>query len=262
VVEMSESVVEYYTEHYNEALRHRDDAFGIIQEIRTKELISRYLGSEKRSILDVGGANGVYSFYLAECGHEVSLLDIVPEHIEQAKRINDEKTVKIQNFFSGDARSFETEDRYYMIIIHGPLYHIIDRDERISLLRNMKSLLTKDGVILGFGINRYAGYFYGMRSGKILQEDYRDVVFEEIKSGVRRSGPGWYFHKPEEMKSEFEDAGLEVSDIKSVTTQVWMLPDIDKMIRETESLREILDIAKRSEDEVDIGQDLMCVGRV
>jgi len=259
---MSESVTEYYSEHYSEALRHRTDAFGIIQEIRTNELITRHLKAEKLNILDVGGATGVYSFYMAECGHDVSLLDITPNHIEQAKKRNVDSDVKLKKFILGDARSFETDERYDMIIIHGPLYHIIDREERISLLRNMKSLLTPKGVILGFGINRYAGYFYGVRSGKILQEDYRDVVLDEIKTGKRNSAPGWYFHKSEELRSEFEEAGFTVTNMKSVTTQVWMLPDIDEMISDSESLKTILEIAKRSEDEVGIGQDLMCVGRV
>ena len=131
---MSESVVEYYTEHYSEASRHRNDAFGIIQEIRTKELFSRHLGKGKRSILDVGGATGIYSFYLAERGHDVSLLDIVPDHIDQVKKINGESNAKLKDIILGDARSFETEDRYDVIIIHGPLYHITDREERLNEL--------------------------------------------------------------------------------------------------------------------------------
>ena len=52
---MKKRVIDYYSDQYNEGLRHRDP-FGIIQEIRTRELISRYLKNDVISILDVGGA--------------------------------------------------------------------------------------------------------------------------------------------------------------------------------------------------------------
>lgn len=257
---MSEPVIDYYTMHFDETLRHRSDAFGIIQEIRTKELISRFIGSGKKNILDIGGATGVYSFHLAGCGHDVSLLDIVPQHIQKAKELNEKSDFKLKDIILHDARIYKSDNEYDMIILHGPLYHIIDRDQRVILLRNMKRLLSNDGVILGFGISRYAGYFYGVRSGRILQSDYGDIVSDEVESGIRDSGPSWYFHKPEELESEFIDAGMKVIDMKSVVTQIWMLPDIDNMIMDTKRLKGIIEIAQRYEDEIDIAQDIMCVG--
>jgi 2-polyprenyl-3-methyl-5-hydroxy-6-metoxy-1,4-benzoquinol methylase len=258
---MKESVIDYYSESYNEASRHRVDAFGVIQEIRTKELLVNYLGMGKKSILDVGGATGVYSFYLADLGHDVSLLDIVPKHINYVKEENNKTKNKLKNIYLGDARSLEINDKYDLIIVHGPLYHITDRDERISVLSRMKDLLNDNGKILGFAINRYAGYFYGVRSGNILDDDYKNVVLNEINTGFRYIEPGWYFHRPSELISEFIDAGLKVIDTKSVTSQIWMLPDIEKKIPNPKFLKEIIDLAQRTENEIEIGQDILCVGK-
>ena len=258
---MKESVIDYYSESYNEASRHRTDAFGIIQEIRTKELLVNYLGKGYKTILDIGGATGVYSFYLAGLGYHVSLLDIVPKHIDYVKKENSKSENRLKNIYLGDARSVEISDKFDLIIIHGPLYHITDRDERISVLRRMKKLLTDNGRILGFAINRYAGYFYGVRSGKILDDDYKNAVLNEIDSGFRHIEPGWYFHRPCELVSEFIDAGLEVTESKSVTSQIWMLPDIDKKIFNPPILEEILDLARRTENEIEIGQDILCIGK-
>ncbi len=258
---MSDDIVEYYVNQYNESSRHRDP-FGVIQELRTKELISRYCQEQPMTILDVGGANGVYSFFLADLGHRVSLLDIAPNHIEQALQHNATRERKLQQVLLGDAQTFESAEKYDLILVHGPLYHIVEREQRIAVLQRMKRLLKANGRILGFGINRYAGYFYGVHSGQILKEEYRRIVKEEMKHGIRNKAPGWYFHTPHELMTEFEEAGLAVAAIKSVTTQVWMLPGIEMMIQDADSLRLMLQLAQEAEDAVQIGQDLLCVGEV
>ena len=258
---MSNDLVEYYVNQYDEGSRHRDP-FGVIQELRTKFLLSRYLHDDPMSILDVGGANGVYSFFLADLGHRVSLLDIAPNHIEQAEQLNAERERKLEQILLGDVQTFATSARYDLILLHGPLYHMIVREKRIAVLQRMKRLLKANGRILGFGINRYAGYFYGVHSGQILKEDYRQIVKEEMKNGIRHKAPSWYFHTPDELTAEFEEAGLAVAAIKSVTTQVWMLPGIGTMIQDVDSLRLILQLAQEAEDAVQIGQDLLCVGEI
>ncbi len=63
------------------------------------DLISRYLPSGNLSVLDVGGATGVYSFQLADQGHRVTLLDVVPKHIETARK----KSVVTQAWMLPDA---------------------------------------------------------------------------------------------------------------------------------------------------------------
>ncbi|MHC5938042.1 methyltransferase domain-containing protein [Nostoc sp.] len=45
-----------------------------------KSLISRYLPPPPAVIFDVGGGAGVYSFWLAQQGYEVHLIDAIPLH--------------------------------------------------------------------------------------------------------------------------------------------------------------------------------------
>jgi len=257
---MTKNVINYYLNDYDEAMRH-SDPFGVIQELRTKELIGRYLLNEGMSILDVGGANGIYSFYLADLGHDVSLLDIAANHVEQAIEINSKRTNKLQGIILGDVQTFESTEKFDIIILHGPLYHIVKREKRINVLRRMKNILVSKGVILGFVINRFAGYFYGVRTGNILNREYRELVQEEIKTGIRKKAPGWYFHKPAEIQAEYQEAGLNVTAVKSVVTQIWMLPEIEIKISTSEGMKNVLDLAKEAEDHVEIGQDILCVGK-
>ena len=58
---MQDQIKEFY-ESYNEdgRLTRHDLEFA-----RSKEIISRYLTDDKMNIADIGGASGVYSFWLA-----------------------------------------------------------------------------------------------------------------------------------------------------------------------------------------------------
>lgn len=257
---MEVTVEEYYSKSFTEEDRH-NDSFGTIQELRTKEVILQYL-KEGMSILDVGGANGVYSFYFADKGYDTSIVDITPRHIERVVELNNDRVKKLKGIHIGDAINMDLGRKYDLVILHGPLYHIVKKEDRLIMLKNIKRHLNKGGIVLGFAINRYAGYFYGVRSGAILNEEYRNSVLNEIKSGFRGLGPGWYFHKAKELEDEFLEAGYNVESVKSLVGQTWMLPEIENLIKAKDGLKLLLNLSRSMEDEVNIGQDLVCISRI
>jgi len=53
---------------------------------RTKEVLCRVLPKAPSVVVDVGGAAGVYSSWLAGLGHEVHLVDASPRLVEEARR--------------------------------------------------------------------------------------------------------------------------------------------------------------------------------
>lgn len=259
-LEMSKTAKEYYTSMYKEEDRHKDP-FGIIQELRTKKILMDNI-QHGQSVLDIGGADGVYSFFLADNGYKTSILDITPRHIEIVKQKNSIRDNKLDEIFLGDALNFSTNKKFDVIILHGPLYHIIDKKSRISMLNNLKKLLNPNGKILGFAINRFAGYFYGVRSGAIMNSDYKTMVLDEIVTGIRTNSTQWYFHKPNELVKEFVEAGFNVIDTKSVTSQLWMIPEIEKLLKNDSKLDEVLEISGKLENELEIGQDLVCIAKL
>ena len=66
-----EQIIDHYNQ-YDEAERLKHD-IGPLEQIRTQELITRYLPPAPAVVLDVGGATGVYSFWLD--GHSRPGLD-------------------------------------------------------------------------------------------------------------------------------------------------------------------------------------------
>ena len=76
-----------------------------IELVRTQELMRRFLPEPPAVVLDVGGAAGIHSFWLAKLGYQVHLLDAMPHHIEQAKESAAKQSdTQLASMEVGDAR--------------------------------------------------------------------------------------------------------------------------------------------------------------
>src|SRR5512142_3401110 len=93
----------YYTQ-YDEAGR-LQQGVSHLEFVRTQELLLRHLPPAPAVIYDIGGAAGAYSFWLAELGHQVHLLDLTPKHIEQAQARNAQVAHPLASLQVGDGRA-------------------------------------------------------------------------------------------------------------------------------------------------------------
>src|SRR5512132_3265752 len=57
-----------------------------LEEVRTRELIQRFAPPPPGTVVDVGGAAGVYALWLAEAGYAVHLIDPVPRLVAEAQQ--------------------------------------------------------------------------------------------------------------------------------------------------------------------------------
>src|SRR5262245_30930718 len=71
---------------------------------RTKDVILRYLPPPPATVLDIGGAAGAYSLWLAERGYQAHLVDAVPRHVDQAQRRSASSSKPICSCQVADAR--------------------------------------------------------------------------------------------------------------------------------------------------------------
>src|SRR5689334_6350752 len=115
---MDADILEYY-ERGGEDSRLTDS----LELLRTKVLLRRFL-PPAASVLDVGGASGVYSAWLSGQGHEVRLVDPVPRHVNTARANGIDAVL-------GDARALDEPDGSRdVVLLFGPLYHLLSRAER------------------------------------------------------------------------------------------------------------------------------------
>src|SRR5712692_5463244 len=119
-----QEVISHY-EQVQEEKRLNEDR-GPLELARTQELVLTHLMKPPAIVLDVGGAAGVYSAWLGSLGYEVHLIDLVPRHIEQARKIPD----AITSAEVGDARRLvRRDDSVDAVLLLGPLYHLTERSE-------------------------------------------------------------------------------------------------------------------------------------
>lgn len=80
-----------YSENLYEEAGRLDRRAGLLERLRTQEIVNRDLsiqGSAKLSIADVGGGPGVYAQWLAHLGHHVKLIDPVLRHVHQTSLLD------------------------------------------------------------------------------------------------------------------------------------------------------------------------------
>jgi SAM-dependent methyltransferase len=197
---------------------------GRLEYIRTRDVLQRTLPPAPARVVDVGGATGVYAGPLAAAGYDVTLVDPVPEHVAASDALDGVTAV------IGDARALDLPDGTAdATLLLGPLYHLLDRADRIRAWREAARVTRPGGVVVAATISRFASILDGFRSAFFAEPDYAPIVTETLASGVQivPGGSRWqftgaYFHRPEEIPAEVVDAGLAVERIVAVEGPPWL----------------------------------------
>jgi SAM-dependent methyltransferase len=205
---------------------------------RTKELLGRFLPPAPARVLDIGGGPGAYAAWLADLGYEVRLVDAMPLHIEQATELAAGRFSAVV----GDARRLDEPDGSWdAVLLLGPLYHLLEREERLAALGEAGRVLRPGGVLAAAAISRFASLLDGFLRG-LLDETGWALVEAHLAHGEHRPGgrnvelfTTAYFHRPDELKSEVEEAGFVFDGMFGVEGPGWTEPDapVDEQVFET-----------------------------
>lgn len=195
-----------------------------LELVRTRELLERYLPSAPASILDVGGGAGVYATWLAQRGYQVHLIDPMPLHVEQAQAAAAAQPDAPFTAAIGDARHLVEADRSVdVVLLLGPLYHLTEREDRVTALREARRVVRPGGIVIAATITRFASLFNGLQTGWLGMSAFKSIVKTDLRNGQHRNPdhqPGWfttaYFHHPEEIASEVSEAGLTFDTILGI----------------------------------------------
>lgn len=130
--------------------------------------------ARRRKIADIGGATGTYAFFLAGRGEEVHLRDLSPALLEiatarNAMGVQGDKfdlgkgthgnlaSIQVGNaidastlFAPRDTGTFDA------VLLLGPLYHLIEAEERQKALQNALDLLKPSGLLFAAFVSQNA----------------------------------------------------------------------------------------------------------
>lgn len=202
---------------------------GELERLRTQQILHRHLPPAPATIFDVGGASGAYACPLAEQGYQVHLIDPVELHLEQARARSGASGVQLSSIALGDARALgvpgEVADA---VLLLGPLYHLVERSDRLQALREARRILKPAGVLFAAAISRFASLLDGLATGAFQDEQFRKIVATDLASGQHRNPTGnpayfttAYFHRPEETAAEVRDAGFDNVRVLAIEGPAW-----------------------------------------
>ena len=163
----------------------------------TKRYIERYIKPGDK-VLDLGGGPGRYSLFMAEMGCDVTLADLSQGNIDFALEKAKEQNLQIKAVCV-DARNLENlySECYDHILLMGPMYHLLEKDDRIKAVGECMKLLKAGGVIFVSFISMYAGIIWAMREmpEAVLHraEDYFLECFIEDKEFAGQAFTQAYF---------------------------------------------------------------------
>lgn len=225
---MDRDVLRYYER--GEEDRRLREGDGRLELWRTQDVLRRVLPAPPARVVDVGGGSGVHAEWLAADGHAVELVDPVPLHVEQASRIPG-VTAR-----PGDARDLPEPDASAdAVLLLGPLYHLVERADRVRALREAARVVRPGGVVAAATIGRHAALHDMLRKRRYRGE--RAVVDASVATGVLRATPEMgfttaYLHEAGEPPREFADAGLPGARSYGLEGAVWLFGGLEELLEE------------------------------
>lgn len=231
-----------------------------IEFLRVWDLLERHLPAAPARVLDVGGGAGAYALPLAAAGYEVHLIDPVPLHVEQAEAASRAASAPLAGTTVGDARALDAGDGSAdAVLLLGPLYHLTDRGDRVTALREAGRVLRPGGVVLAKALSRFYPLFEDVAFGApvVPNELERNVAF--LADGQYRNPGGdpadfttSYFHRPEELAEEVREAGLRLRALVAGSGGLKLLPQLPERLNDPDQRKRVLDLLRLLESEPSI----------
>lgn len=231
------------------------EGLGQLELRRTREVVSRYLPKHPSSIIDIGGATGVHAAWLASHGHRVHVVDPMPHHVDAAASLDGAPgriTAEV-----GDARDLPSDDEAFdAALLFGPLYHLTASQDRLRAWAEARRVVRAGGYIFAAAISRFASLFDGLARGFLFDPAFRAITERDLLDGQHRNpddAPHWfttaYFHHPDDLHREAEEAGVDVVAVVGVEGLAGWLPDLGERWATPEGREVILLSARQVEAE-------------
>lgn len=254
---------------------------GLIEFERTKELLLEFLPKPPAVLYDVGGGYGEYSWWLSSLGYEVYLFDLSETNMLLSEKLAPlYPGTTLKRAVRADARSLPVPDSSAdAILFMGPMYHIVEKEERRKALAECFRALKPGGLLFTAAITRYATLLwastvYGKDNELLGERAFYDMTAHEIRTGDHiRPNPNAssyrgigrsYFHLPNELAEELEEAGYAGNDVRGVVGCGWLVPNLDEIWEDPEKREAVMRavrLVEKEESLLGLSTHLLAVSR-
>jgi SAM-dependent methyltransferase len=140
----------------------------------------------------------------------------------------------------GDARGLQFPDESFdIVLMMGPLYHLVERAQRDLALAEAKRVLRPAGVLLGEVVTRRAWLMDAARKGLLATPGiFDDFELNERtgasceRSRLEAAGGGFWahFHRLDELADELASAGFEAAEMVGVEGFAFLLGNLGELL--------------------------------
>jgi S-adenosylmethionine-dependent methyltransferase len=148
---------------------------------------------------------------LAKLGHKVALIDISQAELDLAAQHAEANNVTLEAFICADASTLRktlpnsAELLFDAVLIFGPLYHLLEKHERLATVSNCAALLKPNGIIAASFLTKF-GHLRGVArndSGRVAREEtFYQKYLEDGKYDRKRDVFSHHTH-PDEIHKLF-----------------------------------------------------------
>jgi SAM-dependent methyltransferase len=126
-----------------------------------------------------------------------------------------------------DARRLTADDATYdVVLLLGPLYHLIERNDRDQALAEAYRVLKPGGLLAAAGINRYASLFEHTAFAHLykepMQKSIAGILATQIHDG-KKAFTAAYFHSGEQLREEVAAADFAGAEVFGIEGPAWSL---------------------------------------
>ncbi len=224
-------------------------------------------------MLDVGGGAGAYACWLASRGYQVHLIDPVPRHVEQALAASVKQPHHpLASAAVGDARQLDQADQTAdAVLLLGPIYHLTERAERLTALREALRVLRSGGLVWVAAISRFASLLDSLSHGFFDRPEFASILDGDLSEGQHRNPTGnlmyftdSFFHLPDELAAELTEAGFDLVELVPVEGPCWLARDFDRLWNDPQQRERLLASLRLVEHEptlIGASSHLLAIGR-
>lgn len=254
------SRIKNYYQNFNEKDRLINDNSGKLEYEMTMKILMEYLPKDAQ-ILDLGGAAGAYTFPLSKKGFKMYLADLSENLIEQALEIkrqgNYENVISCDAVNAIDLNKYEN-NKFDVVLLFGPLYHLLEETERIKCIQEVHRVLKEDGLVFASFIPYLSGsiaivdrYF---RHPEQVDIKNLKTVFEtgKFQNKVNDGFQEGYYPTSKEIETLFESNGFEKKKIVSIRGFGYEKEDKLYNLNDAEMFKEIIDLISSTAEDASI----------
>ena len=141
----------------------------------------------------------------------------------------------------------------------------------MAALREAHRVLAGGGLLFAAAISRFASVLDGLVRGYLDDPVFGKIVQQDLKDGQHRNptdNPAYFttafFHRPEELRHEVEEAGFRIEEVFAIEGPGWLLQDFDDHWNDTGRRERLLSAIRDLETEpstLGMSAHLLAVGR-